>query len=105
MKPSRETYVPSHPTLFLVEFGSAEFDSCLRAQKVSALELMCRAELNSLKSFEAGEIITQLKGLSKGPKAYTSVQCGTGSEDHIELNSDLVFGRSSAEILSSFAVT
>ena len=34
MKPSKETYVPSYPNLFVVEFGSAEFDSCLRAQKV-----------------------------------------------------------------------
>jgi len=81
MKPSKETYVPSHPTLFLVEFGSAEFDSCLRAQK----------------SFKAGEIITRLEGLSKGPKAYTSVQCGLGPDDHVELNSDLVFVNHSCE--------
>lgn len=35
--------------------------------------------------------MTMLKGLTKGQKAYTSVQCGRGPEDHIELNSDLVY--------------
>jgi len=81
MKPSKETYVPSYPNLFVVEFGSAEFDSCLRAQKF----------------FEAGEFITRLEGLSKSPKAYTSVQCGPGPDDHVELNSDLVFVNHSCE--------
>jgi len=81
MKPSQETYVPSHPALFLVEFGTAEFDACLRAQK----------------PFKPGEVITQLKGLLKSPKAYTSVQYGPGSDDHIELNSDLVFVNHSCE--------
>jgi len=32
-----------------------------------------------------------LKGVTKAQKAYTSVQCGRGPEDHIELNSDLVY--------------
>ena len=44
------------------------------------------------KCFYAGETIVPLEGLSKGPKAYTSVQCGPGSDDNVELNSDLVFG-------------
>lgn len=35
--------------------------------------------------------MAMLKGLTKGKKAYTSVQCGRGPEDHIELNSDLVY--------------
>jgi hypothetical protein len=33
-----------------------------------------------------------LTGLTEGNKAYTSVQCGTGPDDHVELNSDLVYG-------------
>lgn len=41
----------------------------------------------------------------KGPKAYTSVQCGRGQKDHIELNSDLAYSEMSktphrAELLS-----
>jgi len=32
-----------------------------------------------------------LKGVTKGQKAYTTLQCGRGPEDHIELNSDLVY--------------
>ena len=49
------------------------------------------------KPFEAGELITRFEGLSKGPKAYTSVQCGPGLDDNVELNSDLVFGESALE--------
>lgn len=33
----------------------------------------------------------ELGKLTKGPKTYTSVQYGPGSNDHIELNSDLVY--------------
>lgn len=97
MKPTRETYIPSHPTLFLVEFGSTKFGSCLRAQKVCVCFVFvayCNSA-NVTKSFTAGEVITRLEGLSKGPKDYTSVQCGPNPDDHIELNSDLVFGESS----------
>jgi hypothetical protein len=30
--------------------------------------------------------------VTKGPKAYGSVQCGPGLDDHIELNSNFVYG-------------
>lgn len=65
----------------------------------------CSIGLRSLKSFKAGEVITQLKGLLKSPKAYTSVQYGPGSDDHIELNSDLVFGETPQISLTSLSVT
>jgi hypothetical protein len=32
-----------------------------------------------------------LKGLTKGQKSYSTIQCGKGPEDHLELNSDLVY--------------
>ena len=35
--------------------------------------------------------MARLEGFTKGPKAYTSVQCGRGANDHIELNTDLVY--------------
>ena len=43
-------------------------------------------------AFDAGDFIVPLEGVTKSAKAYTSVQSGPGAEDHIELNSDLVFG-------------
>lgn len=55
--------------------------------------LFHRTQLNYTKPFEAGEKLCALEGLSRGPKAYTSVQCGLREDDHIELNSDLVYGR------------
>jgi hypothetical protein len=35
--------------------------------------------------------MARLEGFTKGPKTYTSVQCGRGANDHIELNSDLKY--------------
>lgn len=32
-----------------------------------------------------------LKGTTKSPRAYSSVQCGARQDDNIELNSDLVY--------------
>jgi len=75
MKPSQESYVPSHPNLFVVEFSNEEYSSCLRASK----------------NYNAGETIALIEDVSRGPKAYTSVQCGLGPDDHVELNSDLVY--------------
>jgi len=72
-----------------VDFSSIEFASCLRAQK----------------PFEAGELITRFEGLSKGPKAYTSVQCGPGLDDNVELNSDLVFVNHSCEPNVAFDIS
>ncbi|RDB23552.1 hypothetical protein Hypma_009024 [Hypsizygus marmoreus] len=74
MKPSREGYKPSYPA-FIVVFTPGEFSSSLKAQK----------------PFTVGEVMAPLEGLTKAPKAYTSVQCGPGPNDHIELNSDLVY--------------
>ena len=41
--------------------------------------------------FRPGDVIARLEGLTVGPKAYSSVQCGTGNSDHVELNSDLLY--------------
>ncbi|KJA15254.1 hypothetical protein HYPSUDRAFT_92035 [Hypholoma sublateritium FD-334 SS-4] len=80
-KPSRKSYVPTHPTKFVVEFAPGEFSSYLK----------------SLKAFTAGQVMCTLRGLTHGAKAYTSVQCGRGAHDHIELNSDLVYINHSCE--------
>lgn len=44
-------------------------------------------------AFNAGDVLAELKGLTSGTKAYTSVQCGR--DQHFELNSDLVYSESS----------
>jgi hypothetical protein len=80
MKPSEESYVPSHPG-FVVEFVPGEY----------------RSALKTLKSLEPGDLIAQLENLAKAEKAYTSVQCGPGPNDHVELNSDLVYINHSCE--------
>ncbi|KZV72242.1 SET domain-containing protein [Peniophora sp. CONT] len=75
MKPQAQGYVPSHPGIVEVKFGDGELDSGLVA----------------LKDFEPDTVIASVYGTTIGPKAYTSVQCGRGENDHIELNSDLVY--------------
>ncbi|KAJ7880325.1 hypothetical protein B0H14DRAFT_1572916 [Mycena olivaceomarginata] len=70
------SYSPSHPD-FVVEFKSGEFTSFLKT---------CR-------NFAQGETLTVLSNLTRSPKAYSSVQCGRGPEDNVELNSDFVFGK------------
>ncbi|KAF9477761.1 hypothetical protein BDN70DRAFT_91691 [Pholiota conissans] len=80
-KPTQKSYVPTHRE-FLVEFAPGEYSSSLK----------------SLKAFKAGQIMAVLKGLTtKAKKAYTSVQCGRGPYDHIELNNDLVYINHSCE--------
>ncbi|CAO3633253.1 unnamed protein product [Cunninghamella echinulata] len=66
---------PTHPGLFQVERqGTPEqFSSKLVAQ------------LN----YSKGSVIVDLKGLTPGPKRYSSVQ--VSKTEHVELNSDLVF--------------
>ncbi|CAL1714963.1 unnamed protein product [Somion occarium] len=79
MSPS---YSPTHPELFTVQFGDGEFSAFLQSNK----------------TFEAGEVIAKLEGITIGtPKRYTSVQCGEYSQDNLELNSDLRFANHSCE--------
>ncbi|KAI0788792.1 hypothetical protein C8Q75DRAFT_767942 [Abortiporus biennis] len=76
------TYKPTHPDLFVVAFGNeGEFRSSLKA----------------VKAFEKDEILCHITGTTKAKIAYTSVQTGKGPDDHIELNSDLVYANHSCE--------
>jgi len=80
--PSQESYVPTHPGLFIVEFLPGNFAS----------------RLVSLKSFEAEETIADMSHSTRVPHtAYSTVQCGSGPEENIELNSDLVYVNHSCE--------
>ncbi|EIN05517.1 hypothetical protein PUNSTDRAFT_74635 [Punctularia strigosozonata HHB-11173 SS5] len=69
------THQPSHPGLFRVCFVPGEYRSYLQSEK----------------NLKPGDVVTYLRGLTKGAKAYSSVQCGPGPEDHVELNSDLLY--------------
>ncbi|KAB5590701.1 galactose-proton symport protein [Ceratobasidium theobromae] len=47
-------------------------------------------------AFTAGEVVSPLTGMSKVPKkTWTSVQWGPGDDDHLELNSVLVYSNHS----------
>lgn len=42
--PQKESYAPTHPDLFRIQFADGDFNSCLKAQRVSGvlqLELCC----------------------------------------------------------------
>ncbi|CAO3592048.1 unnamed protein product [Absidia cylindrospora] len=66
---------PTHPGIFqVVRQGSPE-------QFSSKLELQL--------GFSKGDTVVDLKGLTPGPKLYSSVQ--VSATEHVELNSDLVF--------------
>lgn len=66
---------PSHPGLFKVirQGDPTSFTSKLIAEK----------------DFNKDSIIADLKGLTPGPKRYSSVQISV--EEHVELNSDLLY--------------
>ena len=57
---------------------------------------LCSQDLNlslsSSKAFKSGEILTFLQGLTRSRKAYSTLQCGIGPDDHVELNSDFLYG-------------
>ncbi|EDR05667.1 uncharacterized protein LACBIDRAFT_302809 [Laccaria bicolor S238N-H82] len=80
MKPSQKSYVPTHRD-FVVEFVPGDYMSSLKTKR----------------GFQGGDLLARLEGFTKGPKAYTSVQCGRGANDHIELNTDLVYVNHSCE--------
>ena len=90
-----EPHRPSHADFF-VEFVPGAFCSGLRTRKVSYVVSLARSvvlihTLVALEAFEVDDVLANLEGLTKAPKAYSSVQCGRGPDDHVELNSDLVY--------------
>ncbi|QRV88965.1 SET domain protein [Ceratobasidium sp. AG-Ba] len=64
-----------YPELFKVNVQPGDFNS----------GLIC------LKPFKAGDTITHLTGTTKAKKSWSTVQHGVGPDDHIELNSVLVY--------------
>ncbi|EUC59539.1 galactose-proton symport protein, putative [Rhizoctonia solani AG-3 Rhs1AP] len=68
------------PELFEVDIQPGSFNSSLR----------------SLVAFKEGQLMAHLIGMTKVPtKTWTSVQCGLGQSDHLELNSTLVYANHS----------
>ncbi|KAJ9115225.1 hypothetical protein QFC20_001092 [Naganishia adeliensis] len=76
------SYRPTHPGLVKVVLqqgqgadGQDTFSSFLVAEQ----------------DLPANTVVTRLRNLTPGTKAYSSVQHGNGDDDHFELNSDLLF--------------
>lgn len=94
-----KTYKPTHPELFRVDFTSSidsqeGFASRLVAERVSPSH--GQKDSTDKQDFKAGERICGLDNVSlAAEKAYSSVQFGTNPQDHLELNSDLLFSESS----------
>jgi len=78
--------VPSHPGLFQVDFKPGDHCSALIA----------------CKGFEVGQVIAHLTGLTKGPRSYATMQCGHGPDDHVDLNSDLLYVNHSCDPNTAF---
>ncbi|KAJ7281935.1 hypothetical protein C8J57DRAFT_1298947 [Mycena rebaudengoi] len=74
------SYIPSHVD-FLVEFKAGNFTSFLKT---------CR-------NFAQGETLTFLNKSTRSHRAYSTVQCGKGPDDNIELNSDFLYVNHSCE--------
>ncbi|KAF8329787.1 uncharacterized protein EI90DRAFT_3062017 [Cantharellus anzutake] len=67
------TYIPSHPHLFRVHFAPGFHSSSLKATR----------------DFVAGEEICRLEGVTNAENAWDTIQYG--KNQHIRLNSDLVY--------------
>ncbi|KAH9993726.1 hypothetical protein BJV74DRAFT_877772 [Russula compacta] len=83
---AKEDYVPSHPGLFEVDFRPGDFCSMLITRK----------------DFEAGEVMTHLTCMTKGPRSYATVQCGPGPGDNVSVKSDLTYVNHSCDPNAAF---
>lgn len=109
-KPTPElasTYKPTHPGLLKVvlekgqgDDGEDTYSSYLVAEQVSRASTMQFTSdgclMNDLffsvdQDISPNSTICQLRNLTSGIKAYSSVQYGSGADEHFELNSDLLF--------------
>ncbi|KAM0756240.1 hypothetical protein T439DRAFT_320938 [Meredithblackwellia eburnea MCA 4105] len=97
--PKKETYVPTHPDLFLIQFGSEEdYSSCLITER----------------SFHKGEVLCPIINTLPGIKKYSSVQVlpdppispdqDPSKPRHIELQSDLLYVNHSCDPNVAFEV-
>ncbi|KAF9921233.1 hypothetical protein FBU30_008778 [Linnemannia zychae] len=77
-------YKPTHPGLFQVVYAEGSFNSQLVASR----------------DYKKDEVIVAIEGTTPGPKKYTTVQ--VGRDQHIELNSDLVYLNHSCDPSISF---
>ncbi|KAJ7746869.1 hypothetical protein DFH07DRAFT_831613 [Mycena maculata] len=78
--PVSYSYTPSH-TDFIVKFGSGNFSSFITTRRFLA----------------QGDVLTVLTTVTRSHKAYSTVQCGKGPQDNIELNSDFLYVNHSCE--------
>ena len=84
------TYVPSHPD-FAVDFRPGAYTSSLRSLKVCFRYIWSISEPKKIQAFKAGQVLAHVKGITKQPKTYATVQYGLAPDDNLDLNSDLRF--------------
>ncbi|GAA5904802.1 hypothetical protein JCM8208_001359 [Rhodotorula glutinis] len=99
--PNRHAYKPTHPQLFLIEFGpeGEEFGSCLRAEKAYTKgDILCpiRATLPGTKAYSSVQVLPDpaLPSSSRAASSYPtsfSDAAPPSTRRHIELNSDLLY--------------
>ncbi|KAJ7914492.1 hypothetical protein B0H13DRAFT_1611416 [Mycena leptocephala] len=81
------SYTPSHSD-FVVVFKPGNFASFLKASR----------------RFAQGDTLAVMNNTIQSKKSYASLHCGRGSQDIIEFNSDLVYGRSNHSCEPNVAV-
>jgi hypothetical protein len=85
-------YKPTHPDSFRVVFEALPGATAAAGHSGEGEVEQFSSKLVAVREYAPGEIIAELENLSAAPaKAYSSVQYGVGQEDHLELNSDLLF--------------
>ncbi|KAG7531975.1 hypothetical protein FFLO_03982 [Filobasidium floriforme] len=90
-KPTPElasSYRPTHPGLLKVVLEKGQGDD---GEDTYSSYLVAEQDI------APHSTICQLRNLTSGVKAYSSVQYGSGADDHFELNSDLLFINHSCE--------
>ncbi|CAE6526206.1 hypothetical protein RSOLAG22IIIB_02700 [Rhizoctonia solani] len=73
--------------------------------KVNAKPGERNSGLLALKHFKAGEVITYLTGTTPTNYSWSSVRFGVGSDDHVELNSVLVYVNHSCSPNAAFDIS
>lgn len=99
-------YKPTHPDSFRVVFEALlGAKTAAAGQSGEGEDEQFSSKLVAVRDYAPGEVIAELENLSAAPaKAYSSVQYGSGQEDHLELNSDLLFSEFLGNICTTLLV-
>lgn len=103
LPPAANGYKPSHPDLFRVKFVTGSYASSLIAIKVrpsrSSGVVRLKGAGTSFQAFKRDEILSFLDHATlTTTRLYSTVQWGPRQEDNLELNSDLLYGKSTLAV-------